>query len=133
MVCLCLSCELHRMGSSRFSRQHHSRSVFSKTDQELRCSGSESFPMFATYLEFVKLLKNNQAQYKKDPKVWKRKWQPNDWIKESILPSRTLIVMSIELQMPFECALALVAAVYWTMDIAQRRDANPGCRQCPQR
>ncbi|KAH8706176.1 hypothetical protein BGZ61DRAFT_531395 [Ilyonectria robusta] len=80
--------------------------------------------MFATYLEFVRLLENNRAEHGKDPKVWKRKWQPNDWIKESILPSRALIVMSIELQMPFECALALVAAVHWTMDIAQRRDAN---------
>ncbi|KAH7001059.1 hypothetical protein EDB80DRAFT_686029 [Ilyonectria destructans] len=83
-------------------------------------SNSESPPTFATYVEFVDLLEKNRAKSGKGPEAWKEEWQSDGWI----LPSRVLIIMSIEPQMPCECALALVAAVHWAMDIAQRKDAR---------
>lgn len=87
-------------------------------------SNSESPPTFATYLEFVDLLEKNRAKIGKGPDAWKKGWQPDGWIKKSIVPSRVLVVMSIEPQMPCECALALVAAAHWAMDISQRKEAG---------
>ncbi|KAL6413108.1 hypothetical protein AUP68_02606 [Ilyonectria robusta] len=85
---------------------------------------SESPPTFATYLEFVELLEKNRTRNGKGHEAWKEEWQPDGRIQKSILPSRLLIIMSIEPQMPCECAIALVAAVHLAMDISQRKEAG---------
>lgn len=111
--------------------EHHDRVIFvgSKMETDVAKDGtwdssSESRPKFVTYVEFVELLEKNRAKNGKGPEAWKKECQPEGQFQQSILPSRVLIVMSIEPQMPCECALALIAAVHWAMDIAQRKDAG---------
>lgn len=80
-------------------------------------------PTLETYVEFVDSLEKDRAQNGKGPEVWKEELQPGDTIQNRISPSRVLIIMSVEPQMPSDCALALIATVHWAADISKRKDA----------
>ncbi|KAF7538209.1 hypothetical protein G7Z17_g12686 [Cylindrodendrum hubeiense] len=78
---------------------------------------------FETYSGFTTLLENNRARNGKGPSAWKDAPQPEGWMESRVLPNRVILVISVQPQMPCECAIALVAAIHWAMDISQRQGA----------
>ncbi|KAK7425098.1 hypothetical protein QQX98_000012 [Neonectria punicea] len=85
--------------------------------------GSQHAPVVQDYSEFLRVLQKNRADKGRGPGVWKQMQQPQGWAENDVLPDKLLVVLSIEPQMPADCALAAVATIHWAMDISQRPGA----------
>ncbi|EEU41172.1 uncharacterized protein NECHADRAFT_83320 [Fusarium vanettenii 77-13-4] len=66
------------------------------------------------------LRSNRETPGGQGPAAWKNEPQPEGWNEDNVCPDRMIFVLSLDLSLRADCALALIGLVQWALDVSHR-------------
>lgn len=99
---------------------HHDTVIHIGSELE-RDHGATAIFRIRTWQEFTRIVHNNRDI---DPGTQAFGPQPLAWTRHQILPRQAVLVISIEPQMPADCAMALIVAIHWAFSISKEQDSR---------